>query len=227
MKKYLVLILGILAVGAVMAATATPTEIPNKSLTPSTNAEKDMSYYGTPTYYWTLTGSNWTPACYFEPAKFSVATNFRIKTIGNMGYSSNGNCNIYIYLNETSGHPNDTPPTFTNKKYGPFAWHINASYPNMDDANVYSLNWYLKISDVNATPNKRFWVLWHMPTSPPPYPISDESTNAKNSLIYYPGTGWTNTISGYYPCWCTHVVVEYPPAAVSNTSVGVVKALFN
>jgi len=227
MKKYLVVILGILVAGAVMATSATPTEIPNKSFVPSAYAEKDMFYYGTPSWYWTLTGSNFTLAGYFEPAKFSVAVNFRIKTIGFMGYSANGPADIYVYLNETSNHPNDTPPTFTNKKYGPFTWHINNTYPSMDDWNAYSQNWYLKISDINAQTNKRFWVLWHLKTSPPPYPISDESTASKNSMIYIPGTGWTNTMSGYYPCWCCHVVVEYPPASVASTSIGVVKALFN
>ncbi|MGQ9705486.1 MAG: hypothetical protein ACUVWP_00590 [bacterium] len=227
MKRLLVLIMGLLIAGVALAYTAYPTEIPNKSFVPSSNAEYDFKYHGTPTYYWTMQGSNFTYACYFEPSKGNITVNFRIKIIGFMGYLSNGNCYIYVYLSETSNRPNDTPPSFGNKKYGPYSWHINNSYPNYDDCDVYAQNWYIKKSEIDAQPNKRFWVLWHTPSSPPPYPISDESTSAKNSYTYVPGTGWTTNISGYYPCWCTHCRVEYPPNAVENTSVGVVKALFN
>jgi len=223
MKKYLVVILGLIVVGAVIAYTAYPTEIPNKSLIPSMNTDADMKYYGTPSYYWTLTGSNYTLACYFEPAKFNVNTNFRMKKIGLMTSGSGGSANIYIYLSETNGHPNDTPPTFSNKKYGPKYYTFTGSN---SDCDVYSDNWYITKSEIDNQPNHRFWVLWHLPTSPPPYPVSDEATNAKNSMTYVPGTGWTVTISGYYPCWVTHVLVEYPPTAIENTSVGTVKALF-
>ena len=152
--------------------------------------EADMKYHGTPSFYWTLTGSNYALAGYFEPNKFSVDSNFMIKTIGFIGYVSNGNANVYIFLAERNSHPDCTPPEFTKKMYGPYNGHINNSYPDYDDLDVYSLKWLIKKVDIDSQVNKRFWVLYHLPTSPPPYPLSDESTNSKNSCYYVPGTGW-------------------------------------
>ncbi|MGQ9705488.1 MAG: hypothetical protein ACUVWP_00600 [bacterium] len=221
MKKYLVVILGLLMVGSVMAYVAFPTEIPNKSLLPESNAEKDMRYHGTPKYYFTFNSSNITLACWFKPGDFSVNTNFRIKTIGLMVYRTGGSANIYVYLSETHNHPNDTPPIFNNKKYGP-KYYVFVD--TLGDCDVYAENWYITKSEIDNQPNHRFWVLWHLISSPTP--LSDEATNPKNSMIFIPGTGWTTNISGYYPCWCSHVLVEYPPTMIESTSVGTVKALF-
>jgi len=189
-----------------------------------------MKYHGTPTYYWTLTGSNFAIAGYFEPAKFGVNNDFRIKKIGCMGYISNGAVKIYLFFAEVKGsrrwNPDCYPPEFSKKKYGPKDWHINNSYPNYDDCDMYSDNWYLRKSDIDSQVNKWFWIVYHFPTSPPPYPLSDEATDYKNSHTYFPGTGWSEHINGYDPCWCMHVIVVYPIDAIENTSVGTVKALF-
>jgi hypothetical protein len=129
---------------------------------------------------------------------------------------------------EKDNHPNCTPPEFTNKKYGPFKGHINNSYPNYDDLDVYNLKWIITNSEINEQVNKRFWILYYMQQMNPPYPISDESTNAKNSITWINGTGWTTTLSGYYPCWCMHVIVEYSLIShgIESTSFGAVRALF-
>jgi len=227
MKVCLIFILTVAITGSVISYNYYPTEIPNKYICPSVNAEREMKYHGTPTYYWTLTGSNFTLAGYFEPEKFGVKTTFRIKKIGFMGYLADGYANLYIFLAETKNHPDCTPPEFSKKKYGPYYGHINNSYPKYDDLDVSSIKWIINNKDIDSQPYKRFWVIYNLPTSPPPYPISDESTNAKNSMTYYPGTGWTNTLSGYYPCWCMHVIVEYLVSpAIENTSFGTVKSLF-
>jgi len=199
MKVGFILIIGVTAFGTSIANIAFPTEIPNKSIAPSSNVTTNMYYHGTPAFYWTLTGKNWCIAGYFEPAKFNTNTNFRIKTIGFMGYLQNGSAKIYIFLAETGskpGHPDCTPPEFTKKKYGPYDGHINNSYPNYDDLDVSGLNWNIKKSEIDSQSNKRFWVIYHFPTSPPPYPISDNCGGSKNSIYYCPGIGWTTSISG-------------------------------
>jgi len=187
----------------------------------------DMKYHYNPSYYWTLSGSDWTLAGYFEPYKFNVYYNFRIKRIGFVGYFSNGSAAIYIFLAETGGHPDCTPPDFSNKKFGPKYWHINKSYPFYDDCNLYSSNWYIKRSEIDAQPNKRFWILYYLSTSPPPYPVSDNAKDNKNSLTWDPTRqDWVPDISGYKPCWCMHVVIEYPPTTIDNTSIGTIKTIF-
>jgi hypothetical protein len=195
MKSCLIFILTIFITGSVLAYDYYPTEIPNRYLYPSKNAETDMKYHGTPSYYWTLTGSNFALAGYFEPYKFNVMNNFRIKTIGFMGYLADGPANIYIFLAEKDKHPDCTPPEFNKKKYGPKEWHINNSYPKYDDYNIYhDNNWFITKEEIDAQPYHRFWVLYHLPASPPPYPISDESISYKNSRTYVPGTGWYTNI---------------------------------
>lgn len=127
---------------------------------------------------------------------------------------------------EINNHPDCTPPEFSKKKYGPARGHINKSYPNYDDLDVYNLKWVITNSEINEQVNKRFWILYY--TQGYPYPVSDEATNAKNSYTYIPGIGWTTNISGYYPCWCMHVIVEYSliSPGIENTSFGTVKSLF-
>jgi len=226
MKKILVSFLGFLVAGIVMAYTAYPTEILNKSLTPSTNIDQDMFYHGTPTYYWTFTNSNYILASYFEPStKYNIHVNFRIKYIGFMGYVANGPADVYIFLEETGGHPDCTPQDFSKKKYGPFSGHINNSYPDYDNLNIYYLNWYIKKSEIYVQPYHRFWVLYHLKTPSPPYPISDESTDPKDSYTY-DSSRWTTILGRYKPCWCMHLKVEYPPSSIDNTSLGQVKSLF-
>jgi len=189
------------------------------------NAQVDMKYHGTPTYYWNVDGLK-AIAGYFEPSKFAVNCNFKIKTIGQIGYVSNGQADVYIFLSEVNNHPDCTPPEFTKKKYGPYSGHINNSYPNYDDLDIYNLNWYIRKSEIDEQVNKRFWIIYYFPTSPPPYPFSDEAINAKNSTSYLIESGWTTSISDYYPCWCMHCVV-YWGVGIENTSLGVVRALFS
>jgi hypothetical protein len=184
MKGYLIFILVVIITGSVLAYDCYRSETPNKYIYPSMNVVKDMKYHGEPTYYWTLTGSNWCLAGYFEPYKFGVTSNaFRLYNIGFIGYIQNGSANIYLFLSEVNGKPDCTPPDFSKKKYGPYNGHINNSYPNYDDLDLYGQNWVINKSEIDAQVNKRFWILYHLPTSPPPYPISDESTNEKNSRL--------------------------------------------
>jgi len=231
MKIFVLVIMCLIFINVAISYIAYPTIIPDIEL-PSYYSnpayEADMKYHGEPTYYWTLTGSNWCLAGYFEPYKFGFgAIALMINYIGFIGYLSNGPANIYIFLAETNNHPDCTTPDFSKKKYGPYNGHINNSYPNYDDCYVYPYNWYLKKSEIDAQPNKRFWVIYHLPTSPPPYPYSDEGPKSKNCRIYYPGRGWVMDMNGNTgPCWCMHVLVEYPPNAIENTSIGTVKALF-
>jgi len=189
------------------------------------SSEKDMKYHNKPTYYWSSGGLK-AIASYFEPGKFGVNSDFKIKTIGQIGYISNGQADVYIFLSEVSNHPNCTPPEFSNKKYGQYSGHINNSYPNYDDLDIYNLNWYITKTELDEQINKRFWIIYYMQTSPPPYPFSDDATNAKNSMNYVAGTGWTNSFGGLYPCWCMHCVIVYWPDLIESTSLGVVKALF-
>jgi len=223
MKGNILLILLIIAIGTSLAETAFPTEIPNKALTPRTDSIIEMKYHGTPYYYWTLSGSNWCLAGYFRLSDFGITkTSYRIIIIGIMGYSSNGQAKIYVTAQENDNKPRCNPDNnFEYIDFGPLDWHINNTYPNYDDATVYNKNWYYDKSV------SRFWVIYHLPTSPPPYPITDDSTNAKNSLIWNPTLhSWTTDYNGYKLCWCMHVLIEYPPTKIENTSVGIVKSLF-
>jgi len=196
MKVCFIFILTVIITGYVLANDCYPSEIPNKDINPYTSGEREMKYHDTPALYWTLTGQNWCIAGYFEPYKFNINDNFIIKTIGFIGYLANGKANIYIFLSEVKNHPNCTPPEFNNKKFGLYDGHINNSYPYYDDIDVYGINWYIKKSEIDSQPNKRFWVIYHFPTSPPPYPVSDNCGSSKNSMYYYPGVGWTTSISG-------------------------------
>jgi len=208
MRNIFILISCILIIGCVIASN-----------------EKDMKYHNDPKYYWSSGGLK-VITSYFEPKKFGVNSDFKIKIIGQMGYISNGHADVYIFLSEVSNHPDCTPPEFTKKRYGPYDGHINNSYPNYDDLDIYNLNWYISKKEIDEQVNKRFWVIYHIERSPPPYPISDEAINAKNSTSYIVGSGWTTSISGYYPCWCMHCVIVYWGVGVESTSLGVVKALF-
>jgi len=231
MKKCIIFLLSISFIGASFSEIACHQLFLNEEV--STNPghlknEIEMKYHGTPSWYWAIACGYWVVAGYFEPEKFGIKNTFKISKIGFIGYLSDGPANVYVYLNETSNHPNDTPPTFNNKKYGPYSGHINNSYPYYDDLDIYNLNWCINKSDIDAQVNKRFWVLYYLYHAVPPYPVSDESTNAKNSVTWLPGTGWTRSLSGYYPCWCMHVIVEYflISPGIESTSFGAVRALF-
>jgi hypothetical protein len=231
MKICIIFLLSISFIGVSFSDIAYPTLIPDKETTTYPGYlpnERDMKYHGIPSWYWTLTCSNFTMAGYFEPEKFGINTIFRISKIGFIGYITDGPAYIYIFLAETKNHPNCTPPEFKNKKYGSYDGHINNSYPYYDDLDISGLRWNITKAEIDTQFNKRFWVLYHLKYWPPPYPVSDESTAAKNSCIYVPGTGWTTTLSGYYPCWCMHVIVEYflVSPGIESTSFGAVKALF-
>jgi len=197
MKIFVLILMALIFTNVAISYVEYPTIIPERELPPYHSyfpSEADMKYHGTPSYYWTLTGSNFAIAGYFEPAKFGVNNDFRIKKIGCMGYRQDGAVRIYLFLAEVKGsrrwNPDCYPPEFNKKRFGPKDPHMNNSYPDYDDCDIYSDNWYLRKSDIDSQVNKWFWIVYHFPTSPPPYPLSDESTNSKNSCYYVPGTGW-------------------------------------
>jgi len=75
-----------------------------------------------------------------------------------------------------------------------------------------------------------FWVIYHLPTSPPPYPISDDGINwSGHTLTWNPNVSrWVSEIDGYKVDWVMHAVIEYPYYYVEteNTSIGGIRALF-
>jgi len=222
MKRYILVALLIIATSVTFADVAFPTELPNKELTPDTYSVKEMKYHSTPAYYFTLTGSNWCLACWFRPSDFGVANNpYRIIVIGMMGYSANGAAKIYVTAQENDSKPRCNPDnSFQYTDFGPLDWHINNTYPNYDDITVYNKNWYYKKTDF------RFWVIYYLPTSPPPYPISDGDDN-KDTLTWNPTSHtWIDSIQTYKVDWCMHVLIEYPPTNIENTSIGTIRALF-
>jgi hypothetical protein len=225
--RIVIFVISIFAInGFSIAISFFPTEIPDRCLYSETLADWNMKYHGTPTYYWTLNGSNWSLASYFEPAKFGINETIKIRMIGFIGYIQNGSANIYLFLSEVNGKPDCTPPDFTKKKYGPYDGYINNSYPNYSDINIYTSNWYIKKAEIDAQPNKRFWIIYHLMTSPPPYPYSDDATDNKNSLTWDPSKNdWVPDINEYKPCWCMHVVVTNY-MSIESTSIGTVKELF-
>jgi hypothetical protein len=147
MKIFVLILMVLIFTSIAISYVAYPTIIPDRELPPYHSylpSEADMKYHGTPSFYWTLTGSNWTLASWFKPSDFSVNTNFRIRKIGAMGWQQGGSAKIYIFLKEIEGRPDCIPPDYSKNKYGPYDWHIYNSYPNYDDANIYSQNWYIK-----------------------------------------------------------------------------------
>ena len=189
--------------------------------------EKDMKYHGQPTYWWEIKVSGSAEACFFKPSDFGIkGYDYKIKIIGFIGYEENGPADIYVTSKERwNGHfyePQCNPDNnWQGKDYGPKSWHINNSYPNYDDCNVYDDNWHY-CKDVN-----KFWCIYHMKTKSPPYPYSDSPGDPDNTLTWDPTDHcWWGGIKGWPYDWCMHCVIVYWGAGVESTSIGVVRSLF-
>ena len=237
MKIFILFLISISFFGVSFNDIAYPTEIANKNIYPSVNAVKDMIYHNGWYYYWTLIGKNWCLAGYFKPGDFGINDNIRIRTIGQSGYYQYGSANIYIFLSEVNCKPDCTPPDFSKKKYGPYSGSIGPDYADgYFNCDLYAYNWYITKRELDSQPNHRFWIIYHLSPgreSPPPYPISDDATDNKNSLTWDPSKqDWCADIinlsgsNGYKPCWTMRCIVEYPPNVIEYTSIGTVKSLF-
>ncbi|MGQ9705766.1 MAG: hypothetical protein ACUVWP_02015, partial [bacterium] len=146
-----------------------------------------------------------------------------------IGGRTDGPADIYVtskerwngYFYEPVCNPDNH---WQGKDYGPKKWHINNSYPNYDDCNLYDDNWHYS-KDVD-----KFWCIYHLKTSSPPYPYSDDFHNPPeiiNTLTWDPTEHCWRGGCGYVMCnWCMHCVIVYWGADIENTSVGAVKALF-
>ncbi|MGQ9707240.1 MAG: hypothetical protein ACUVWP_09675 [bacterium] len=180
-----------------------------------------MKYHGEPTYYWIINVSDAAFACYFKPGDFGIGDyDYKIKIIGFIGGRTDGPADIYVTSKEKDGVPVCSPDNhWQGAEYGPKSWHINNSYPNYDDCNVYDDNWhYSKHVD-------KFWCIYHLKTSSPPYPVSDEFGPVENSATWM-GTEWVKGALGSWADWCMHCVIVYWGADIESTSLGAVKALF-
>jgi hypothetical protein len=192
------------------------------------NFEKDMKYYSVPSYYSTY---GWEKAysCYFKLSYFGISGyDYKIKIIGIIGYVDNFPAYIYVtskeelYKTEYDEFyvPICNPQNnWQGADYGPKRWHINNTYPNYDDCNVYSDKWHYS-KDVD-----KFWCIYYEYEGIT-YPIFDCGSSEINSLTWY--GGWYKGVgSGFENYnWCMHCVIVYWGASIENTSLGVVKALF-
>ena len=193
----------------------------------SANFEKDMKYYyNNPPNFWWWTHEDDALACYFKLSDFGIkGCDYKIKIIGFIGNIADGLVNIYITSKErwnvSYWVPVCSPKNnWEGAEYGPKSWHINNSYPNYDDCNVYDDNWHYS-KDID-----KFWCIYYIKSSQSPYPHSDDWDNAKNnSLTFWQGS-WSYGTYGRYCNWCMHCVIVYWGADIENTSLGVVKALF-
>ncbi|MGQ9707208.1 MAG: hypothetical protein ACUVWP_09505 [bacterium] len=95
------------------------------------SSQRDMKYHDTPYYYWTLSGKDWCLAVHFCPKEdYRITSGHRVKTIGQMGYLSNGSAIIYL-TSKYQTEPNCSPDTtsgavgWRTADYGPYQWHIN------------------------------------------------------------------------------------------------------
>ncbi|MGQ9707204.1 MAG: hypothetical protein ACUVWP_09485 [bacterium] len=195
--------------------------------------EKDMKYHEEPYNFYTFLTPDYAFACYFKLSDFSITGfDYKIKIIGFMGYESDGPADIYVTSKEIwDGNkyvPICNPKNhWKGAEYGPKSWHINNSYPKYDDCNLYNDNWHYS-KDVN-----KFWCIYHLKTSSPPYPIADmisiNDIKIINSITWIPGEGWdfwSYGILGHPGNWCMHCVIVYWGSNIENTSLGAVKALF-
>jgi len=178
-----------------------------------------MDYYDN----WYMTaglGKDWILAGYYEPYKFGVNSNFRLRFY--WFYGEENDCNIYLFLNEKDTHPDADPTDFSKAKYGPIAGRTGSQQ------NIYYFNWYIKKSEIDAQVNKRFWVLFYFPNKANNLQ-SDDTNIPKNSMNWDPTRKiWTPDLwkNGPLPCWCVEILVDTPPTSLESTSFGIVKALF-
>jgi len=224
MSKFILILLLLTSISFVIANLYTPIEITHNNFIPSLNNEKDMVYHTGPYYYYSMSFSKNVWACYFKPGDFGITGfNYRINIIGFIGYINNGPADIYVTSKEEGEFPACNPwNNWQGADYGPKHWHINNSYPNYDDCNVYDDDWHYT-ADV-----KKFWCLYYVVVGSPPYPFSDKPEDNKkiNSAIWYTGS-WKWGVFNYNNCnWCMHCVIVYWGSDIESTSLGVVKALF-
>ena len=188
--------------------------------------EKDMKYHSDPVYYYTLDGPNWALACYFKPGDFGITGyNYKIKIIGFIGDVADGSADIYVTSKEEGGKPICNPDnSWEGKEYGPKSWHINKSYPNYDDCNVYSYEWHYSKDII------KFWCIYNLNSKGyPPYPTCSYLYQSTiNSLTWDPQIHYwiKGCPSNPYFNWCIHCVIVYWGTDIESTSLGAVKALF-
>jgi len=208
MRNLIIFILCILSISSIMAGF-----------------EKDMKYHAKPSYYISPPGND-AFACYFKLSDFGISGyDYKIKIIGFIGYLADGPADIYVTSKEKWDGAKWVPicnpkNNWQGADYGPKSWHINNSYPNYDDCNVYDDNWHYS-KDVD-----KFWCIYYLKTGySPPYPIIDDYVELKNSLTFY-NNMWVIGVYGTYGDWCMHCVIVYWGSDIENTSIGVVKAIF-
>jgi len=209
MRKYILILLLLTSISSVISSF-----------------EKDMKYHNEPSYYYTP--SYFAYACYFKLSDFNMSGyDYKIKIIGFVGYAEDGQADIYVTSKESDGLPICNPDNkWQGADYGPKKWHINNSYPNYDDCNVYDDNWHYN-KDVD-----KFWCIYSAVVNHgPPFPMSDKESYPRiiNSFTWIVGEyNWRKGCGpGCEYCnWCMHCVIVYWGAGIENTSFGVVKALF-
>jgi hypothetical protein len=209
MRKYILILLLLTSISSVIASF-----------------EKDMKYHNEP-YYYANWGTEAALACFFKLSDFGISGyDYKIKIIGFIGYNADGSADIYLTSKEEwDGYklvPVCNPKNnWQGKDYGPKSWHINNSYPDYDDCNLYDDNWHYS-KDVD-----KFWCIYYLMDMPPPYPTGDRYSSIVNSLTWVTGM-WIKGIPGGFPDsnWCMHCVIVYWGSDIENTSLGSVKALF-
>jgi len=93
-------------------------------------SHKNMYYHDEPYYYWTLEGKDWCLAVQFCPKMdYGITDGYRIVTVGQMGYASNGSAIIYLtgrYQFKPNCSPDITNGTvgWNAADYGPYQYHI-------------------------------------------------------------------------------------------------------
>jgi len=223
MRNFLLILLFSISISIAVSHLYTPINFIYNNSIILTYGEIDMKYHDTPYYYWTFTIPDFALACFFKPGDFGITGfDYRIKIIGFIGNKRDGPADIYVTSKESNYVPVCNPKNnWQGKDYGPKSWHINNSYLNYDDCNLYDDNWHYS-KDVD-----KFWCIYHLKTASPPHPMSDNNTHPKNSATWNSGSGFWESgacIKGYD--WCMHCVIVYWPEDIENTSLGIVKALF-
>jgi len=203
MRKYILILLLLTSISSVIASF-----------------EKDMKYHNDPCNYANF-GWKKVYACYFKISDFGISGyDYKIKIIGFIGYLENFPADIYVTSKESGGVPVCNPYNkWQGADYGPKHWHINNSYPNYDDCNLYDDNWHYS-KDVD-----KFWCMYYEEAMS--YPTYDGGGNTANSFWWSAGEWHKGAdLTNPYSDWCMHCVIVYWGVGIENTSLGVVKALF-
>jgi len=220
MRNFLLILLFSISISIAVSHLYTPINFIYNNSIILTYGEIDMKYHDTPYYYWTFTIPDFALACFFKPGDFGITGfDYRIKIIGFIGNKRGGPADIYVTSKEKNGVPVCNPKNnWQGKDYGPKSWHINNSYPDYDDCNLYNDNWHYG-KDVN-----KFWCIYHMKTKSPPHPMSD-GIGSRNSLTWDGGYWYGGVWNGMYN-WCMHCVIVYWGVGIESKSIGVVRSLF-